>query len=104
MAEIKTINVTEYPAQVPEEHVLIDVREPHEYEAGHLPGAQSMPLSEFQSSYSDLPTDRAVVIVCKSGGRSMRAAEFLKGTGSYVNIINLDGGTDGWVDAGNPVE
>ncbi|MEM6285210.1 MAG: rhodanese-like domain-containing protein [Chloroflexota bacterium] len=51
-----------------------------------------------------MPTDHTVVIVCKSGGRSMRAAEFLKDTGKYDTFINLDGGTNGWVDAGNEVE
>ena len=105
MVEVKIIDVTDYNSKFDGiEHVLVDVREQDEYEGGHLPGAVNLPLSGFQETYQQIPGDKAVVLVCKSGGRSQMAAEFLSGTGKYTDLTNLDGGTMGWVEAGNQVE
>lgn len=106
MSQIKVIDVTDYPAQYDKtDHALVDVREVEEFERGHLPGAVNIPLSEFQARYAEIPTDKDVVLVCRTGGRSQMAAEFLRGTGQYKGtLVNLDGGTLGWAQAGNPIE
>lgn len=106
MSEVKVIDAKDYTAQYGDAaHVLVDVREVEEYENGHLPGAVNVPLSEFQARYTEIPTDRTVVLVCRSGGRSQMAAEFLHSTGQYHgDLVNLDGGTLEWVKAGYEVE
>jgi len=82
--------------------VLFDVRNPDEYEWAHVPGARLVPLTDVPSRLAEFPTSGDVLIICKSGGRSMMAAEFLRASG--VHAVNVAGGTLGWIDAGNPVE
>jgi rhodanese-related sulfurtransferase len=81
---------------------IIDVREPHEYADGHVPGAELMPLMTVPQRLADLPTDRTVYVVCAVGARSAQAAAFLATRG--VDAVNVDGGTGEWVAAGYPVE
>lgn len=83
------------------EATIIDVREPFEYEAVHIPGAALVPLSDVPGRHEELPRDRPVYVVCAVGGRSFQAAQFLSFQG--VEAINVDGGTDAWVRAGLPV-
>lgn len=80
---------------------VIDVREPDEYVAGHVPGAPLIPLGSVADRVSEFPTDGEVLIICRSGGRSRTAAEFLRGRG--IDAVNIDGGTDGWIAAGHRV-
>lgn len=82
--------------------VVLDVREPHEYASGHVPGALSVPQADLALRLADVPRDRDVLVVCRSGARSLRSARFLKGIG-YDRVVNLEGGTLGWIEAGNPV-
>ena len=83
--------------------VLLDVREPGEYEAGHVPGAVSIPQADLATRLQAVPRDKDVLVVCQSGTRSLRAAKFLHQVG-YRQVTNLLGGTSGWRDAGNSVE
>ncbi|MCC7104254.1 MAG: MBL fold metallo-hydrolase [Chloroflexi bacterium] len=83
--------------------VILDVREPHEYAAGHLPGALSVPQADLALRLDEVPPDGEVLVVCASGGRSQRAAEFMSAVG-YPRITNLAGGTNGWRAAGHPVD
>lgn len=84
---------------------VVDVREPYEYAAGHVPGAQNIPLGQFTSQALALPKDRKIVLVCASGGRSSAAAEYLLGQGFQSDLVaNLEGGTYGWMSAGFGVE
>lgn len=102
---IAIINVNDYPDIYKDsDHVLIDVREVDEFTSGHLPGAVNIPLSQFQARFTEIPTGKTVLLVCQTGGRSMMAAEFLEHTGQYTDMVNLDGGTLGWMRAGNPTE
>jgi len=80
--------------------VLVDVREPHEYEAGHVPGSISMPLSRFDPEA--LPEGR-VVFSCASGVRSLRAIEFAQAAGRDVRE-HYRGGFKDWLQSGEPVE
>lgn len=80
---------------------LIDVREPNEFAAGHIPGAVLHPLSAFDPS--SLPTDKRIVFSCAAGVRSLRAIEFAQAAGRDVRE-HYKGGYKDWVAAGEPVE
>ena len=83
--------------------VLIDVREQHEYDAGHIPGITLIPMSEFQTRIDEIPTDKTVVLTCRSGNRSGQVFGFLKQSG-FDNVHNMDGGIVAWEKAGLEVE
>ncbi|MDP9005705.1 MAG: rhodanese-like domain-containing protein [Actinomycetota bacterium] len=80
---------------------VLDVRQPDEYEAGHVPGAHLIPLGELGARHTEVPNDQEVYVVCGGGGRSAAATEALNGAG--YRAVNVAGGTRGWIDAGNPV-
>jgi rhodanese-related sulfurtransferase len=79
---------------------IVDVREPHEYASGHIPGAINHPLSRFAPK--DLPKDRPVVLVCQAGGRSAKALQQALRAGR-TNIRHYPPGTGGWKSAGGPL-
>lgn len=81
-----------------------DVRDPFEYEAGHIPGALSYPLSELGFHIDELRRQGPVVLSCRSGVRSMTAAKTLAYLGVLDQPINLAGGILRWQEAGLPVE
>lgn len=76
--------------------VLIDVREPYEFAAGHIEGSKLMPLSELAQRMIDVPTDRDVVLYCQSGSRSARAQQLLQDAG-FTRLRNLAGGYLAWM-------
>jgi adenylyltransferase/sulfurtransferase len=75
--------------------VLVDVREPHEWNAGHLEQAQHIPLGQLQRRLDEIPRDAEIVMICRSGGRSAHAQQFLKASG-YAKVKNLVGGMIRW--------
>lgn len=81
---------------------LIDVREPAEYQAGHVPGAILVPLSELRDRLDDLPRDQQFFVICEAGGRSYSAASALSRAG--YQAVSVRGGTSGWRRRGLPVE
>jgi rhodanese-related sulfurtransferase len=80
--------------------VLVDVREPHEFAAGHIPGSISLPLSAFDPG--QIPDGKRVVFSCAAGIRSARAAEFAQASGRDIRE-HYKGGYKDWVEAGEPV-
>ena len=82
--------------------LVLDVREPSEYAAGHIAGSTLIPLHQLSSRISELPKDREIICVCASGSRSGSAARQLVGNG--YNVLNLGGGMSRWVRAGLPVK
>ncbi len=88
---------------VQEGALLVDVREGHEYEEVHAEGARLMPLSEFEARSGELPKDRPLVMICRSGARSARAGQYLLDHG-YTDVVNLGGGTLAWAENGLPTE
>jgi len=74
---------------------LLDVRQPREYEAGHIPGAKLIPLGELEYRYGELDKDRGIIPYCRSGHRSMAASILLCGLG-FENVYNLNGGIRKW--------
>jgi len=82
---------------------LLDVREPWEYMAGHVPGAQLIPLGELEQRVGEVPRDREVLAICHSGQRSLAAAGYLQQLG-YPTVSNVDGGTAAWIERGYPTD
>jgi SulP family sulfate permease len=74
---------------------IVDVREPREFQRGHIPEAQSIPLPKIMMDTIKLPNDRQIVVVCRSGRRSRRAAYILHQMG-IVNVVILEGGMLAW--------
>lgn len=80
---------------------LVDVREPHEFAAGHIPGAVSHPLSSFDPAA--LPEGKRIVFSCAAGVRSVRAIEFAQAAGRDIRE-HYKGGFKDWAAAGESVE
>ncbi|HET7225243.1 MAG TPA: rhodanese-like domain-containing protein [Candidatus Eisenbacteria bacterium] len=104
---VSCISIPEYNERLMrrEHHVLIDVREDHEWAAGRLPGAMHLSRGvlerEIESNFADKTTP--LVLYCAAGNRSVLAAESLQRMG-YTNVVSLDGGFRGWREAGLPIE
>ncbi len=81
--------------------LVLDVREPHEYAAGHVPGARLTPLATVPDALGDLPAGRPIFVICQSGNRSRVAAQHLARAGRDARSVI--GGTGGWISAGQPV-
>ncbi len=77
---------------------LLDVRQPEEYREGHIAGATLIPLGELQQRMKELPRDRQIICVCRSGNRSSSATRFLVSAG--YDAINLRGGMIDWANRG----
>ena len=84
------------------EAVLLDVRERHEWKAGHVPGSKNIPLSALHARTAELAPDRRYIAVCRSGSRSRSATAHLRGAG--LDVVNLTGGMNAWLRAGLPLE
>lgn len=82
---------------------VIDVREPHEYTAGHVPGATLIPVATVFARRTELPADKELIFVCAIGQRSALACEMAAAAG-FTRLYNMDGGTEAWIKAGYPVE
>ncbi|MEJ5944011.1 rhodanese-like domain-containing protein [Pseudokineococcus basanitobsidens] len=87
-------------AQVPDDAVLVDVREDDEWAAGHAPGAVHIPLGDLPARVGELP-EGDVHVVCRSGGRSARATAWLQQNG--VDAVDVAGGMGAWYEAGRPM-
>jgi rhodanese-related sulfurtransferase len=88
-----------------EDAIIIDVREPAEFAAGHVLGAKNVPLARLAAPTPDLlkRKERPVIVYCDGGDRAAKAAAALKKHG-FARVANLAGGIKAWQDAGLPVE
>ena len=80
---------------------VLDVREDDEWAAGHIEGAVHMPMMSIPQRLDELPADRDIVVVCRVGGRSAQATQFLVQNG--LQAFNLDGGMFAWAAAARPM-
>ena len=80
---------------------ILDVRQPDEWAAGHIPDATLIPLGELASRVNEVPKDRQVVVVCRSGNRSAQGREILLGAG-HPSVTSMAGGMNDWAAAGYP--
>jgi rhodanese-related sulfurtransferase len=102
---IPTIDVAEAERRQrddPDRPILLDVREPGEFEAVRAPGSLLVPMSTFMDHVAELPTDRPLMVVCHLGGRSAAVAGYLIRAGRS-DVVNVAGGMDAWEKAGLPV-
>lgn len=98
---ITEVDVWSFTAAHADGAYVLDVREPHEYVAGHVPGARLMPLSALTNTVAELPTREPIYVICQGGNRSRMAALELARHGRDARSVV--GGTSGWISAGQPV-
>ena len=82
---------------------LVDVREPNEYQINRIPGTVLMPLGDIPRRYRELDPSDEIVVHCKMGGRSEKAADFLRSVG-FTRVLNLKGGILDWIDKVDPTQ
>jgi hydroxyacylglutathione hydrolase len=103
LAHVVDVPVAESRAKIETGEVwLLDVREDEEWQRMHIPGAHHIPQSQLASRLSEIPSNVVPLVVCHSGVRSHRAAQFLK-QADFHRVLSLAGGTAGWHAAGLPV-
>ncbi len=87
---------------LPDDAVLLDVREDDEWEAGHAPAAAHVAMTGLADRLGEIPDGDPVYVICRSGGRSARVTEYLNANG--WNAVNVAGGMLGWERAGRPMQ
>ena len=99
MSDVLELTPTEFcrrwPKEKREEITLLDVREPAEIEIASIPDTTIIPMMSVPNRLQELNPDATVVVMCHSGGRSRRVAEFLLASG-FKHVFNLSGGIDAW--------
>jgi len=80
---------------------IVDVREPNEYQINRIPGSELIPLGDIPKRYAELNKNDEIVVHCKMGGRSAKAADFLRSVG-FTKVLNLKGGILDWVEKVDP--
>ena len=95
------ISVSDLAREIEAGAWVLDVREDHEFEDGHVPQAHHIPLGVVPDRYLEIPQSERILVICKSGRRSQVAADFLEGKG--FNAVSVVGGTDGWIASGREV-
>jgi molybdopterin/thiamine biosynthesis adenylyltransferase/rhodanese-related sulfurtransferase len=102
-ADIIEVDVDAGARLIDDGHLLLDVREPDEYEQGAIPGSLHIPRGTLETSIEQRITDRdqPLVVMCAGGTRSAFAAQTLQQLG-YTRVVSMDGGFNGWKDAGKP--
>lgn len=88
-------------AELPADAALLDVREDDEWQAGHAPQAQHVPMSLLTSRLDEVPAGDPLYVVCRSGARSARVVAFLSQQGR--SAVNVTGGMQAWAAAGRPM-
>ncbi len=105
-AEPVDVGVTMAAKMVQEKKVVvIDVRTPEEFSAGHIEGAQNISVAadDFEAKLAAIDKNQPILVHCQAGGRSKRSLETFKRLG-FSNIYHLKDGFSGWEDAGQPVK
>ncbi len=95
MNHVPTVSVSD----LPDDAVIVDVREPDEWAAGHAPAAVHIPMGDLPARLDELPaTDEPLPVICRSGGRSERAVQWLVQQG--FDVVNVTGGMRSWHQSG----
>jgi rhodanese-related sulfurtransferase len=93
--------IGDVPANFDETVVLLDVREDDEWQRGHAPGAQHIPMGDVPARLTEIDPAAQLFVVCHAGGRSQRVAQYLAVNG--YTPTNVSGGMLAWAEAGRPV-
>lgn len=99
---IREIDVDELAELLASGASLVDVREPDEWLEARVPGVPLVPLQTVPDNVDVFSASQPVYIICRSGARSMTAAEFLESQG--VEAVNVAGGTNAWIESGRDIE
>jgi rhodanese-related sulfurtransferase len=99
----RAIDVSEASRRQSAGALLVDVRQPDEWSAGHAPNARLIPIGSLANQLCEIPRDREVLLICRSGNRSGSAQRQLLQLG-YEQVFNVRGGMQAWARAGLPVE
>lgn len=105
MRQFNATQLNEYLHQAGSDVLLLDVREPWEYEHCHLEGSLHIPMGQIPNRHQELNQNQEIVVVCHHGMRSLQVAQYLEKIG-FKNVSNLNGGIDAWareVDPDMPV-
>ncbi|KAD4059659.1 rhodanese-like domain-containing protein [Arthrobacter yangruifuii] len=97
MTEMQSVTVD----TIPEGAKILDVREDYEWEAGHVDGALHIPLDRLPDALDELDPDQDLAVICRTGGRSARATQWLESNG--YSAVNVNGGMGAWLEAGKPM-
>ena len=97
MSEIMTASV----AELSDDAVILDVREDYEWDAGHVDGALHIPLEQLPERLGELDPDTDLFVICRTGGRSLRATTWLTQNG--YSSFNVIGGMGAWFEADKPM-
>ncbi|MBH30183.1 MAG: sulfurtransferase [Actinobacteria bacterium] len=100
--EVPEIDVDELAPLIAAGARLLDVREIEEWQEARVPGGVLIPLGEIPDRVTEIPTDEPLYVICKSGGRSASACEFLRARA--IDAVNVTGGTLAWIESGRDVE
>ena len=87
--------------ELPDDAVVLDVREQDEWDAGHAPNAVHIPMNDVVARVGELPETEPLPVVCRAGGRSMRTAMWLESQG--YDVVNVDGGMQAWAASGKKI-
>jgi rhodanese-related sulfurtransferase len=101
MIMIREAGIRAFAAAHRDGAVVVDVREPFEYAAGHVPGATLMPMAAVRARLRELPRSQPVYVICASGSRSLTAASQMASAG--IEAWSVAGGTSAWAAAGGPL-
>jgi rhodanese-related sulfurtransferase len=99
--EVAQAQIVDVPSTFDGSVVLLDVREDDEWQRGHAPGAQHIPMGQVPSRIGEISADANLFVVCQAGGRSQRVAQYLARNG--YTPVNVSGGMLAWAGAGRPV-
>lgn len=95
------VTIDDLENAIAEGKFVVDVREDHEFDAGHVPNARHIPLSNVANRTAELPQDEQIWLICQGGVRSMKAADYLLAQG--FDVVSVAGGTGAWIAAGKDV-
>src|SRR5262249_42209229 len=99
--QVREVTLEELQAK-PSDAALVDVREPEEFAAGHVPTAVNLPQADLATRLNEVSRDHPVFVICQGGFRSLRAAQFLSQCG-FSDVASVKGGTEAWRAAGGEV-
>jgi len=99
---VPEITVDELASRLVAGAFLLDVRQPDEYVEAHVPGARLVPLAEVPAHVDEFPSADPIFVICRTGARSERAAEYLIGQHG-LDAANVVGGTLAWIDGGRDI-
>ncbi len=85
------------------DYFFLDVREQEEWDTFHIPGATLIPLGQLADRLAEVPTDKPIIVVCRSGNRSQQGRDILLNAG-YTNVTSMAGGSTAWSNLGYPID